>query len=137
MNAVIESSLTGKPRILLVDDEPNVCRAIVRLLRDEPLEFFTAASAEEAISIINQHSVDAVISDENMGGMRGTHFLAWLKQAHPHVVRILLTGQPTEATAVRATYEGKVDYFLTKPVSQIVLLQAVEASLGNRRTVVR
>ncbi len=107
--------------ILLVDDEPNVLEGLTRALRKELYEILTANSVEEAAQQLEDHSVDLIISDEEMPGMSGTEFLARVARNYPDVVGIVLTGHPTLPAALRAMNEGKVYQFFTKPCNEIDL----------------
>ena len=73
--------------VLFVDDEPNVLAGLTRLLRKESYEILTAATAEEAAELLEENSVDLIVSDEEMPGMSGTEFLARVARDHPDVER--------------------------------------------------
>jgi DNA-binding NtrC family response regulator len=118
--------------LLLVDDEEMLLYALARSLRKEPYQTLTARSAEEAISILQTHSVDLVISDEQMAGMSGGQLLAWVAEHCPEVVRIMLTGQATAATAIRAINAGAVYHFFTKPVSHAHLAITIRRALEHK-----
>ena len=93
--------------VLLVDDEPNVLDGLTRVLRKEPYEILTANSAEEAATLLEDRSVDLIVSDEEMPGMSGTEFLARVAEQYPDTVRIVLTGNPTLPAALRCQRAGK------------------------------
>jgi len=78
--------------VLLVDDEPNVLDGLTRVLRKEPYEILTANSAEEAATLLEDRSVDLIVSDEEMPGLSGTEFLGRAAQQYPDTVRLVLTG---------------------------------------------
>ena len=65
-----------QPRVLFVDDEPHVTEALRRVLKKAPYKILTASSADEALQILTQVSVDVVVSDERMPGMAGSELLA-------------------------------------------------------------
>ncbi len=102
-------------KLLFVDDEPNVLdglRRILRPYRDEWDPSF-AQSGQQALEMLEQEDFDVVVSDMRMPGMDGAALMAEVKQRHPHVVRILLSGQSDEETLVsslRSTHR-----FLGKP----------------------
>jgi response regulator RpfG family c-di-GMP phosphodiesterase len=62
--------------VLLVDDEPKVLTALQRLPRHESYEILTAGNAEEAPEILTRTPVAAILSNEEMPGMRGSKSLA-------------------------------------------------------------
>ncbi|MCA9259680.1 MAG: response regulator [Planctomycetales bacterium] len=116
-------------KVLLVDDDVNLLRGLVRVLHRQPYELLTARNAEEAMWIFKSQSIDLVVSDEYMPGMKGTDFLTWVSENFPGVVRILLTGQPSVAAAVSAINSGRVYRFLTKPCSDWDLAMTIQAGL--------
>lgn len=118
--------------VLLVDDEPNVLDALTRVLRKEPYEILTANSAEEAATLLENRSVDLIVSDEEMPGMSGTEFLGRVAQEYPDTVRIVLTGNPTLPAALRAINEGKVYQFFTKPCNEIDLAITIRRALEQK-----
>lgn len=103
-------------RVLLVDDD-EAMRAKAAAFGEAPYEVTAAASADEALRILEREDVHVVVSDEWMPGMRGVELLAQVAQEYPNVVRILLTGDPQLDAAVRAINEGEIFRFLTKPVT--------------------
>ncbi|MEM6799529.1 MAG: response regulator [Planctomycetota bacterium] len=111
--------------ILLVDDEPNVLRALSRSLRDQPYRIYTARSAEEALPIIKAHPVAVVVSDEQMDGRSGTELFAWMAKHCPEVVRIVLTGRSSPETTMRAINDAKVFRYFAKPCHPVELAMAI------------
>lgn len=117
--------MTTPRRILLVDDEPNICKALRRSLRKEEYEVFTASEPAEAFAILKEHPMDMVISDHLMPNMTGVEFLASVRDRFPEVMRILLTGHADMETAIRAINDGQIYRFFTKPWDE----DALKASL--------
>jgi len=104
-----------KPKILLVDDEPNILQSYRRGLRKE-WNVVTALSGEEGLqSIENQGPFSVIVSDFNMPRMDGIKFLAKSMENAPGSVRIMLTGQGDFQIATRAVNEGNIFRFITKP----------------------
>ncbi|MHC4695150.1 MAG: response regulator [Planctomycetota bacterium] len=118
--------------VLLVDDEPNVLDGLTRALRKEPYQILAGNSAEEAAALLEDHSVDLIVSDEEMPGMSGTEFLGRVAQEYPDTVRIVLTGHPTLPAALRAINEGKVYQFFTKPCNEIDLAITIRRALEQK-----
>lgn len=118
--------------ILLLDDEPNVLSGLIRVLRKEPYEILTANMAEEAATLLENHAVDLIVSDEDMPGMKGTEFLAGVARDYPDVVRIVLTGHPSLEAALRAINEGQVYQFLAKPCNEIDLAITIRRALEQK-----
>src|SRR5262249_24967680 len=78
--------------LLLVDDEINVQRALIRVLRHDGYRILTASNANEALDILRENVVQVIVSDQRMPGMSGTEFLSKVKITHPHTIRLLLSG---------------------------------------------
>jgi len=102
-------------RILLVDDEPNICRSLRRLLRRDGYEIVTASSAAEAMACIQNEAIDVVISDQRMPQMSGTELLEHVRALRPETVRIILSGYSDIDDIVAAMNSGAINKFLTKP----------------------
>jgi two-component system, probable response regulator PhcQ len=124
---------TTTATILLVDDEPNVTDALKRALRREPYDFLTATSGAAAQELLERHHVDVVISDEQMPGMSGSVFLSAVRKQFPHTIRIILSGQASLETAVRAINEGEVHRFFLKPCNPTDLIFTVQQALAHKR----
>ncbi|HEX9802163.1 MAG TPA: ATPase, T2SS/T4P/T4SS family [Gammaproteobacteria bacterium] len=103
-------------RLLLVDDEPNVLRALKRVFQRENYQVLTAQSADEALRLLAQgEEVQVVISDYLMPGMNGADFLKKVKQLYPETIRIMLTGHADTGAVMGAINEGAVYKFILKP----------------------
>lgn len=119
--------------ILFVDDEPNITAALKRSLRSQPYTLLSAASAAEALRILEQRSVDVVVSDEQMPGMAGSEFLAEVRVRNPTTIRIILSGQASVEAALRAINEGEVYRFLVKPCNPADLIGTIHQALAHKR----
>ena len=103
-------------KILFVDDEPSVLRAMRRIFRQENYQLFTAESASAALDLLDkENDVQVVISDHRMPGMTGAELLQQVKKKHPHTIRIMLTGYADVDAVMGAVNEGAVYKFITKP----------------------
>ena len=81
---------TGK--LLVVDDEPNILSSLKRCLVKTPFEVFMANSAQEGLAIMQEHKIQVVLSDFRMPQMSGAEFLEQIKQHHPDVISMVLSG---------------------------------------------
>lgn len=102
-------------RILIVDDEENVCNALCRSLRKEGYELFVAHEPLTGLEILGRIPVDLIISDHLMPKMTGLEFLKLVRERYPDCIRIMLTGHVDNQTAIDAINQGQVSRFLTKP----------------------
>ncbi|MGD9006781.1 MAG: response regulator [Desulfobacteraceae bacterium] len=121
-----------QPKILIVDDQPLVLGVFREILARGPYHVLAVESAEKALQLLEDESVDVVISDERMPGMQGSEFLTIVRNKYPEVVRIILTGHASVESAMRAINESEIFRFLTKPVNSTVLHKAVEDALASR-----
>ncbi len=124
-----ESLFTGRPaepsktpeagrdgyRILIVDDEPNVLRALQRVFRQETYTVVTASSAQEALERLRDEPFQLIISDYLMPGMNGGDLLRQARALRPDMIRILLTGHADTGAVLAAVKEGAVYKFILKP----------------------
>ena len=102
-------------RILIVDDEENVCHALRRSLRKEGYELFFGHEPAEGLALLKTQPCDMVISDHLMPNMTGLEFLKIVRDRHPDMMRLMLTGHADMQTAIDAINQGNIYRFLTKP----------------------
>jgi DNA-binding NtrC family response regulator len=121
-----------KPRILIVDDDPGTLASLSRAFALEGYTALTASSATRALERLAEEPVDAVLSDVVMPEMDGLALLAKLRERAPDVPVILMSGQATLQTAVRATQLGALD-FVEKPVGLERLLLTLRNTLRIAR----
>lgn len=125
-------------RILCVDDEKNVLRALERLFMDEEYEIITATSGEEALSLMEEHpEVQLVVSDYRMPGMDGVEFLRQVNERWPQTIRIVLSGFADTAAIVGAINEGQIYKFIPKPWNddelKVTIAKALEVYFLRRK----
>jgi DNA-binding NtrC family response regulator len=86
-------SVTPAPRrILVVDDEVHVLKALARMLRRAGLDVRTTTSPREALALLAEAPADVVVADFRMPEMTGSELLAEVARHHPTIRRVLLTG---------------------------------------------
>jgi len=102
-------------KILFVDDEPHVLQSIRRQLRKR-FSLEIAEGGEEALRVLKEKGPFAVIvSDMRMPDMNGVELLSKVKDLYPDTVRLMLTGNADQETAMDAVNTGHIFRFLTKP----------------------
>lgn len=105
----------GTYKILFVDDEVNVLKAMLRIFRRENYTLLTACSGPEALELLQKEPVHVVISDHRMPLMTGADLLRKIKALYPQTIRIMLTGHADVNAIMGAVNEGAVYKFITKP----------------------
>jgi DNA-binding NtrC family response regulator len=123
-------------QIIIVDDEPNMIKVLGALLKREGYHIIEAMSGEEALELLEEHHVDAMVTDMKMPGMDGMQVLDTALGRHPDLPVIMITAHGTIDTAVEALKKGAFDY-ITKPFEwselRSVIAKAVQtARLGSR-----
>lgn len=119
------------PRILCVDDEPAILRALAANLRARDYQVDLAATGEEALIVATQHHPDAVILDLGLPGLSGIEVIYGLR-AWTHVPIIVLSARDGEADKVAALDAGADDY-VTKPFGMGELLARLRAALRRNQ----
>lgn len=121
-------------RILFIDDEVNILRAIARVFLDEAYEVITASSGEEALEILSRHSpVQVVVSDFRMPRMNGVELLRTIRKQWPDVVRLVISGYADTAAIVSAINDGQIYRFIPKPWNDTDLRMAIAAAVEQFR----
>ncbi|GGH69599.1 response regulator transcription factor [Phaeocystidibacter marisrubri] len=116
-------------RILLVDDEPILLKAVEFKLKKEGMDVTTATNGEMAIELLTGGGrYDIVISDVMMPGLGGMELLRQVKESQPDTKVLLLTGLKTEDTVVNA-FDLGADDFMTKPFNPKELVLRVKKLL--------
>jgi len=122
-------AMNGPDRILLVDDERNITRAIERLFFDEDYEIVTANSGEEGLDILEREVFQLIIADYRMEGMDGVEFFRRVYERWPDTIRIVLSGYADTGAVVGAINEGRVYKFIPKPWNDEELRHTVARAL--------
>ena len=117
--------------ILIVDDEKNTREGLARALKRQ-YRVFVAESAETALSVLSEETVDLMLSDIRMPGEDGLSLLKTVRQRYPSVLCILLTAYGSIETSVEAMKSGAYD-FLTKPVNLDQLDIKLDQALKTRK----
>jgi len=123
-------------KVLLVDDEVNILNSYRRNLRNQ-FEFDVALSGEEALKQLESGKKYAVIiSDMQMPKMNGVELLREFKTRSPNTVRLMLTGNADQQTAIDAVNIGDIFRFLNKPCTVQDLANAIKAGLEQHNLII-
>lgn len=124
-------------RLLFVDHEPGILKALTRVFRQENYEVVTANSGEEGLARLAEATTHLVISDFMMPVMNGAEFLRAVKQRSPETIRIMLTGHANTDAVMGAINEGAVYKFILKPWNDDDLRVTVALALEQSDLIAR
>ena len=120
------------PTLLVVDDEARILSALRRSLRREGWRVLTAGTPDEALRILDEEPVDAVLSDHKMPRMSGLEVLEAAARRRPNAARILISGWPDEVPAERLAALG-VRALVPKPWNDAELKRILREALAGWR----
>lgn len=118
-------------KVLLVDDEVQFLAPLRKRLGKRDFVVEEAHSGEEGLEQLRAFEADVVLLDVKMTGMDGLAVLHQIKQDHPLVEVIMLTGHASMEAAIRGMELGAYDY-LMKPVDFTELLYKLEDAAGRK-----
>jgi CheY-like chemotaxis protein len=125
------AAIDRRPRVLCVDDDAFMLSILTRTIGAD-YEVLTSNSGAEALQLIeNSEPIQVVVSDHRMPGLSGAHFLQAVRDKHPLIVRILLTGETDLIEAVAAMNQAGLFRFLLKPGTRPVLLDTLQAAVAQ------
>jgi FixJ family two-component response regulator len=116
-----------RPLIAVLDDEPQYCKALARLLKTHGFEVVTFERGEEFLEACASRLPNCLLLDLHMPGLNGFDVLERIAVRHVPVLVITGHDQPGNAQRVRAL--GALEYFL-KPVNELKLLDAIRAAIA-------
>lgn len=122
-----------KPVIALIDDEPEILNALVRLFRHRDWLVLTCSDARTAHAELTHHHLDLIISDYRMPGVDGVTLLNQFKQSHPDALRLVLSGQADLEGVLNAVNDSEVYRFILKPWSNEDLLVTLDNALRYKQ----
>ena len=122
----------SKPRILIVDDEPSIVKLLAEILREDGYRCLGCHSSLEALHMINTQRFDVVLSDVHMPGIDGMELLRLVREEHPKLPMVMVTGEGDIRVGVQAMKEGAYDYLL-KPLNFGAALVSVQQVLKRKR----
>ena len=104
-----------KPRIIFVDDEPNILAGMNRMMRSlrKGLEFSFTESGKEALKMMAEKPYDIIVSDMRMPGMDGIELLTMVRELYPDTIRIMLSGQANNESILQSV--PVAHQFIAKP----------------------
>ena len=122
------------PKVLVVDDEPNIVLSLEFLMQRAGFEVVTAEDGEQALAIVADQAPDLVLLDISLPGISGFDVLEQLRadQAHARLPIVMLTAHGREVEREKGLALGADDY-ITKPFSTQALVDKVKGLLDEAR----
>ncbi len=111
-------------RILIADDEANICKVLSATLQREGYQVASARDGEEAIAQLSKETFQVVVTDLKMPKVDGMEVLGWVQRNRPDVPVIIITAHGTVDNAVQALKKGAFDY-ITKPFEKQDLIAVI------------
>ncbi len=121
------------PMVYVVDDDPDLLRALERLLQSAALDVTTFGSGQAFLDEHDRNAPGCLVLDLAMPGLGGLELQRTLERQGSPLPIIFLTGRGDIAKSVEAMKHGAAD-FLTKPVDDEALLAAIHEALARNRT---
>ena len=126
-----------KGTILIVDDEPNALRVLSAILQEEGYRILESLDVGQAMELLREQPVDAIITDVRMPMRDGFHLFDHVRRRHPGVPVMFLTAFGTVESAVDAITNGAFYYFIKPPDYQklkTVLQEAIGQYAARKRS---
>lgn len=122
----------AQENILIVDDDVQILELLQRHLQSLNYHTYKAISVKEAIAILQDQSIDLLITDLQMPGVDGLQLVKYVSEHFPEIPKLAVTGFPSIDGALKAMKSGVMDY-LIKPFTKEELKNAVQKSLALRQ----
>ncbi len=129
------SNLNG-PRVLVVDDEPAICRSCEKILSREGYAVTTVTSGADALRHLAEGTYDVVFTDLKMAELGGMELLGVLRSSFPDIVPVVITGFATIASVVETMKVGAFEY-LPKPFTPAEMAAVAGKAWERRQQILR
>jgi len=117
-----------QPSILVVDDELLIRDLLYDFFNNQGWDISIAENGEKALEILNHKNIDLVLTDLKMPNMDGLDLTNHLKETHPEMPVIIMTGYPSVDSAVLALRQKVADYII-KPFNINQLYKTIELKI--------
>ena len=124
------------PLILIIDDEPEICRNCVKILSKMDYDVQYALNGYDALKMVDKTVFDVVVTDLKMSNVGGMEVLRRLKASYPETMVIVITGYASVSSAVEVMKMGAFDY-LPKPFTPHELRAVVRQALVQREMLIQ
>ncbi len=118
-------------KVLFVDDEVQILKAIRRIFLDSGFKVYLAQSGQAALAIMRSERMDLIVTDVRMPGLDGLELLKTVRQQYPETVRIVLSGYTDENEVMLTLRSNLAKAYIFKPWNNDELIRIVEQNLQN------
>lgn len=118
-------------KVLVIDDEEDMCSMLSRILEEEAFQVFTATSGEDGIKIFQEETPHLLLLDIRMQGLSGVETLRRIRNFNKESSVIIITGQATRVELEEATKLGVTD-IIYKPFTLQQVIEAVSQALDKK-----
>lgn len=122
-------------KVLIVDDDPAICKLLEKVMRSNELETTIAASGTEALSIIRNHTFDIILLDIMLGDMEGFEVIKRIRSQGISTPVIIVSGRNEDYDSLYGLSIGADDY-ITKPFRPLVLGAKVKALIRRNKSLI-
>jgi len=121
----------SQPAILVLEDDPNFRRLLKVALSREGHTVYTAADAQEALSLVRQeHSISLVTTDNKMPGMSGLEFLYEVEKLAPRILKVMISSTSEEELKPHLEQPGFLFAFHRKPARISEVIETIRMALS-------
>lgn len=124
--------MTTMEKILVIDDDMDICALLQRFLSRKGYEVTTAHTGAAGIQSATEHAPDLVLTDFRLGDMEGLEVIKQILLVHPNIPILVMTGYSDIRTAVNVIQHGALDY-ITKPIVPDEILLSIRSVLDISR----
>jgi DNA-binding NtrC family response regulator len=121
----------GTARILIVDDDENIRKALATILEEEGYKIDSAETAKQAIEKTNKNFYNLALIDIRLPDMEGVELLTKIKETTPRMRKVIITGYPTLQNAIEAVNKG-ADAYIVKPFDIDEILKTIREQLKKQ-----
>ncbi len=118
--------------LLVIDDEPGICKTIQSILKSDSLQVMTASNAEQGLQSVREESPNVILLDIRLGQESGLDLFQQIRELGPKSLVIFITGHGSADTAIETMKMGAFDY-LVKPLDFQQLKQVIDQALKISR----
>jgi response regulator RpfG family c-di-GMP phosphodiesterase len=118
-------------KILIVDDEKDICEAVGTFLKHNFFDVTTTSSSNYAMKLLDENTYHVLLSDFYMEELNGLELIKYAKSKNHDIITLVMTGNPSVKHAVEIIREGAYDYFV-KPFAFSSLLKTIEQALEKQ-----